>query len=133
MGLIKPFAGKPTARPALWRLSALQSLIWLLAVVLCALLAPIYITSIVWAGLISIGAEAFWIWRSLKGFGDSQSTRFLVSALGGLLGKWIIIWVGLVLLWRNQPDLSVGVMVVTVFVLNTLAALTAPMFISQPR
>src|SRR5690554_3691106 len=133
MGLIKPLAAKPITRPALWRLSALQSLVWLLALIVCVLVAPAYASSIVWAGLICIGAEAFWIWRSLKGFGDDQSTRFLVGALGGLLGKWVIISVGLVLLWRHQPELSVGITVATVFVLNTLAALTAPIFISQPR
>jgi hypothetical protein len=124
---------KSLPRPALWRLSLIQCLAWLLALVLFALIRPETIPSIGWAGLIAILAQAFWIWRSLRSFGDSRSSGFLVGATAGLMGKWTIIIVGLVVLWRSQPDLSVAATVITVFALNTLAALAAPISISQPR
>ena len=55
------------------------------------------------------------------------------GAVAGQVGKWVIILIGLVLLWRIQPDISVAATVVTVFGLNTLAAIAAPILISQPR
>ncbi|MDQ2077029.1 hypothetical protein [Marinimicrobium sp. ABcell2] len=98
-----------------------------------ALLWPDYTLSIVWAGLITILAQGYWIWRTLRGFGDSESKSYLAGATSGMIGKWVILAVGLVLLWRSHPDVSVAASMVTVFALNTLAALAAPILISRLR
>ena len=133
MGLFKSYPPRPVPRPALWRISMVQCLAWLFGIVVLAWLWPDYAVSFWWGGLVAIGAQAFWIARTLKGFGDPHSKGFLTGATSGLIGKWVIISVGLVLLWRNQPDLSVATTVVSVFLLNTLAALTAPISIARPR
>ncbi|WP_347329863.1 hypothetical protein [Marinimicrobium locisalis] len=111
----------------------IQLVCWLLAIVGCALLGPQYLTSVAWAGVLVIAAQAFWIWRSLGRFGDPHSHRYLAGTLAGIIGKWAIILIGLVLLWSRLPDVSVAATVITVFALNTLAALAAPISISHPR
>lgn len=120
-------------RPPLWRLLVVQGLACLLALLLIAIFWPQYVASVAAAGLICLAAQAFWIWRSLCGFGDPNSGRYLTGAVVGLIGKWVIILVGLIALLRNQPELSVAATVTTVFLLNTLAALAAPISISQPH
>lgn len=120
-------------RPALWRLSLIQCLAWLAAVAVFSLFWPQYAPSILWAGMLVVLAQGFWIWRSLRGFGDPHSSGYLAGATAGLIGKWVIISVGLVLLWGSQLDLSVAATVVTVFGLNTLVAIAAPILISPPR
>lgn len=120
-------------RPVLWRLSLLQSLVLLAAALVTALFWPELVKSVVLAGLVSLLAQGFWIWRSLRGFGDPGSNAYLAGAAAGMIGKWVIIFVGLLLLWRSELDLSVAVTVVTVFGLNTLAAIAAPILISQPH
>lgn len=132
-GLFRSSRNPSLPRPALWRLSLIQALAWLFALALSALFWPEYTASIAWAGLLSLLAQAFWIWRSLRSFGDPQSMRYLTGTTAGLIGKWAIILIGLVALWLSQPDLSVAATVITVFGLNTLAALAAPISISQPR
>ncbi len=117
----------------MWRLSLIQTLFWLLGLAICALLAPKYNVSVALAGLLAIAAQAFWIWRSLGRFGDSLSQGYLAGTLSGIIGKWVIILIGLVLLWSRLPDVSVAATVITVFGLNTLAALAAPISISHPR
>jgi F0F1-type ATP synthase assembly protein I len=117
----------------LWRLSLIQIAAWFTAVLLFGLIWPQYAMSIVWAGLICILAQGYWTWRTLRGFGDPESKNFLAGATTGMIGKWVILGVGLVLLWRNHPDVSVAASVVTVFALNTLAALAAPILISRLR
>lgn len=121
------------SRPPLWRLLALQCVAWLLALLPMIIFWPQYATSVAVAGLICMAAQGFWIWRSLRNFGDPNSGRYLTGAIVGLIGKWVIILVGLIALLRNQPELSVAAMVTTVFALNTLAALAAPISISQPH
>ncbi len=100
---------------------------------LSALLWPELAPSILWAGALAILAQGYWIWSSLRAYGDPGSGRYLAGATAGLMGKWTIILVGLVALWRGQPDLSVPATVITVFALNTLAALVAPIFVTQAR
>jgi len=120
-------------RPVLWRLIQLQCLVLLVATVFSALFWPEWVKSLLLAGLISLLAQSFWIWRSLRGFGDPKSGAYLAGAAAGMMGKWVIIFVGLLLLWRSELDISVAVTVVTVFGLNTLAAVAAPILISQPH
>ncbi|MEX1058154.1 MAG: hypothetical protein WED11_10510 [Natronospirillum sp.] len=117
----------------MWRLSLIQAVFWLLGLAGCVLLDPGFIVSVASAGLLAMAAQAFWIWRSLGRFGDSHSQGYLAGTLGGIIGKWVIILVGLVLLWSRLPDVSVAATVITVFGLNTLAALAAPISISHPR
>lgn len=133
IGLFRSSPPHSVPRPALWRLSLIQCLAWILAVALFALLWPGLVFSIIWAGPVALLAQGFWIWSSLRGYGDPGSARYLAGATVGLLGKWAIILVGLVALWRGQPDLSVPATAITVFALNTLAALAAPVFITQAR
>lgn len=120
-------------RPSMWRLALLQVTAWLSAVIVVALLLPEQLVAVVWAGLITVIGQAFWIWRSLRGFGDPSSGAFLAGTTVGLIGKWVIVLAGLVVLWRQQPGISVAATVVTVFALNTLAAMAAPILISRPR
>jgi|GEM_PF-2877434 len=125
---------KPSIRrPVLWRLTLLQCVVLLVATLLSALFWPEWVKSLVLAGLVSLLAQSFWIWRSLRGFGDPKSGAYLAGAATGMIGKWVIIFVGLLLLWRSELDISVAVTVVTVFGLNTLAAIAAPILISQPH
>lgn len=133
MGVFKSSRIGSIPRPPLWRLCLIQVLAWLLAVLVCALFWPQLALSIVWAGLVAILAQGYWVWRSLRPFGDPHSDSYLAGTTAGLIGKWVIISVGLVLLWRTQPELSVAATVTTVFGLNTLAALAAPILISHPR
>lgn len=120
-------------RPPLWRLCVIQVMVLGCALAVSAAFAPHYWISIALAGALTVIAQSFWIWRSLARFGDPHSQRYLAGTFAGIMGKWIIILVGLVLLWRSQLDLSVGATVMTVFLLNTLAALAAPISISHPR
>lgn len=120
-------------RPTLWRLTLAQCAVWLVAGLVCVLLAYEHTASLLWSGLITIAAQGFWIWRTLSGFGDPGSTAYFAATTVGMIGKWAIIFVGLVLLWRYRPDVSVAVSIATVFALNTLAALAAPVLISRPR
>lgn len=134
MARLKPATNRrQIPRPALWRISLVQGLAWCGALALALVFWPEHLPALAWAGALALSAQGFWIWRSLRGFGDPASTRYLAGATAGLVGKWAIILVGLVLLWRHQPDLSIAVTVVTVFTLNTLAALAAPISISHPR
>lgn len=128
-----PSQVQQTSRPPFWRLLALQCLACLLALLPIAVFWPEYAISVAAAGCVCLTAQAFWIWRSLRSFGDPGSGRYLTGAIVGLIGKWVIILVGLIALLRNQPELSVAAMVTTVFALNTLAALAAPISISQPH
>lgn len=121
------------ACPPLWRLCGLQCVAWLLALILVALFANPWLAAVFWSGLIAMGAQAYWVRYSLRDFGDARGNRYLAGAVAGQVGKWVIILVGLVLLWRSQPDVSVAATVITVFGLNTLAAIAAPILISQPR
>lgn len=120
-------------RPTLWRLVLIQAVAWCIATLVCVLFARDLATSVWWAGLMTIAAQAFWIWRSLRGFGDPGSADYLIGATVGMIGKWVIVFVGLVLLWRSHPEASVVPALLTVFALNTLAALTAPVLISRRR
>lgn len=120
-------------RPTLWRLVLIQWAVWWIATLICVLVARELAASVWWAGLIAVAAQAFWIWRSLRGFGDSGSVDYLLGTTVGMLGKWVIVLVGLVVLWRTHPNVSVVPALLTVFALNTLAALTAPVLISRRR
>lgn len=133
MGLFKPSRARPAPRPALWRLSLVQCVAWLTAVVACALILPEHRAAVFWGGLLAVAAQGFWVWRAQRAFGDPDSKHYLAGATAGLIGKWTILIVGLVVLWRHQPELSVAATVITVFSLNTLAALAAPIAIKQPR
>lgn len=133
MGVFKPSRIGSIPRPPLWRLSLIQCLVWALVVLLCGLFWPEQVPGIFWSGLVAILAQGYWVWRSLRPFGDPHSDSYLAGTTAGLIGKWVIISVGLVLLWRIQPELSVAATVTTVFGLNTLAALAAPILISHPR
>lgn len=133
MGVFKSSRIGFIPRPPLWRLCLIQCLVWGLVLLVCGLIWPQLAPSIFWAGLVAIPAQAYWVWCSLRTFGDPHSDSYLAGTTAGLVGKWVIISVGLVLLWRTQPELSVAATVTTVFGLNTLAALVAPIFISNPR
>lgn len=133
MRVFKSYQIGSIPRPPLWRLCLIQCLVWVLTVMVCGVFRPELVPGIFWAGLVTILAQGYWVWRSLRPFGDSHSERYVSGTMAGLLGKWVIISVGLVLLWRTQPELSVAATVTTVFGLNTLAALAAPILISHPR
>ncbi|MHA7878550.1 MAG: hypothetical protein ACX931_02080 [Saccharospirillum sp.] len=133
MGRFTHTTPKPVPRPAFWRLSQIQCIAWLLALGVTYALWPQTIESVFWAGLVTMAGQAFWIWRSLRGFGDPHSKSYLAGTTAGLLGKWVIIGTGLILLWRSEHQISVAATVFTFFGLNTLAALTAPISISRPR
>jgi hypothetical protein len=133
MGLFTPNSPKPVPRPAFWRLCQIQCLAWVIALVVTYALWPEVIASVFWSGLLTIGGQSFWVWRSLRGFGDSRSTGYLAGTVAGLIGKWVIIGTGLILLWRIEYQISVAATVLTFVWLNTLAALTAPLSILRPR
>jgi hypothetical protein len=133
MILFTPSLPKPVPRPALWRLSIIQCLAWVVGLLVTYALWPEVIESVFWAGLLTITGQSFWIWRSLRGFGDPHSKNYLAGTVAGLIGKWVIIGTGLILLWRNEQQISVAASVFTFFGLNTLAALTAPLSILRPR
>lgn len=120
-------------RPTLWRLVLVQWAVWWAATLICALFAREWAASVWWAGLVVIAAQAFWIWRSLRGFGDPGSADYLIGTTVGMIGKWVIVFVGLALLWRSHLNVSAVPALLTVFALNTLAALTAPVLISRRR
>ena len=120
-------------RPALWRLIAIQCAIWLAVVIPCAVFWPDYAPSVLWAGVVSLFAQAVWLWRIQRAFGDPHSSSFLAGAVSGMISKWVILTVGLVLLWRHLPGVSVAATLVTVFGANTLGALIAPIVISRRR
>lgn len=120
-------------RPALWRLLVIQSLVLLVAAAMMLIISPEHLRALWLSGFIALSAQGFWIWRTLRAYGDPRSAAFVAGATSGLVGKWVIISVGLVLLWQRQPDFSVAVSFITVFGLNTLAALAAPILISRPR
>lgn len=133
MGLFTPKAPNPVPRPALWRLSQIQCIAWVFALIVTYALWPDVIVSVFWAGLVTIAGQSFWIWRSLRGFGDPSSKSYLAGTVAGLMGKWAIIGTGLILLWRSEYPISVAATVFTFFGMNTLAALAAPLSISRPR
>ncbi|WP_157960456.1 hypothetical protein [Marinimicrobium alkaliphilum] len=111
----------------------IQSLALLVAGLIMLFFAPEHLYALWLSGLIALAAQTFWIWRTLRTYGDPRSSAYLAGATAGLIGKWVIISVGLVLLWQRQPEFSVAVSFITVFGLNTLAALAAPILISRPR
>lgn len=133
MGLFTPNTPKPVPQPAFWRLSLIQCIAWVFALVVTYALWPDVMNSVFWAGLITIAGQSFWVWRSLRGFGDPHSKNYLAGTIAGLIGKWVIIGTGLILLWRSEHQISVAATVFTFFGLNTLAALAAPLSISRPR
>lgn len=120
-------------RPTLWRLALVQCGAWLVALLGCAFWVYEYTASVWWSGLIAMVAQGFWVWRTLRNFGDPGSAAYFAGTAVGMLGKWVMIFIGLLVLWRYHPDVSIMASVVTVFALNTLAALAAPIVISRPR
>src|SRR5690625_7925580 len=93
---------------------------WLAPIIPCAVFWPHHVSSVFWAGVVGLLAQGVWLWRILRAYGDPHSTGFLTGAISGMIGKWLILGVGLVLLWRNLPGVSVATTLVTVFGLNTL-------------
>ena len=132
-GLFTSTRTQAIPRPALWRLIPIQCVIWLAVMIPCAVFWPGYTPSVLWSGVVSLLAQTVWLWRIQRSFGDPHSAGFLAGAVSGMIGKWVILACGLALLWRNLPGVSVVTSLVTVFGLNTLAALIAPVVISRRR
>lgn len=133
MGLFTPNTPMPVPHPAFWRLSLIQCLVWVIALLVASVLWSDVLASVFWAGVVTIAGQAFWIWRSLRGFGDPGSKRYLAGAVAGLTGKWVITGTGLILLWLSDYEFSVAATVFTFFGLNTVAAFAAPLSIARPR
>lgn len=79
--------------------------------------------------MISVLAQSYFNWRCLYNYGSPITGLFVVGTAQGLFGKWIIIAFGLVALWALFPGLSAIALLLTVCVLNTLAAALAPILV----
>jgi len=133
MGLFVPNSPEPVPCPAFWRLSLIQCYALGGSLALSYVFWPDAVISILLAGLVTVLGQSFWVWRSLLGFGDPHSRRYLAGAISGLIGKWVITGTGLILIWRSDLQISVAATLITFFGLNTLAALAAPFLILRPR
>lgn len=127
--LFRPVRPRPIPRPTAWRVVIAQGVA---AVVLSAAVGiwfPEVVVSVMGAAVLTLLAQFYFTWRSLRHYGARQTGLFVMGATRGLFGKWTIVVVGLVLLWRGATGPEALAMLLTVIVINTLAAVLAPILV----
>lgn len=116
-------------RPSVWRVVLAQILGGMLLTAGAGIWFLETLPSVLAGTIISVLAQSYFNWRCLYNYGSRITGLFVVGTAQGLFGKWIIIAFGLVALWALFPGLNAIAMLLTVCVLNTLAAALAPILV----
>lgn len=127
--LFRPVRPRPIPRPSLWRVLFVQGMSAVLMSAVVGIWFPELVVSVMVAALLALLAQFYFTWRSLRHYGSAQVGLFLLGATRGLFGKWMIVAVGLLVLWHNASGPEAQAMLLTVIVINTLAAVLAPILV----
>ncbi len=124
-----PAKPRPVPRPKVWRVVIFQAGAGLILLAVASLWFPGTVKAVLAAALLSVIGHGYFTWRSMRHYGARVTGFFVTATSQGLFGKWIIVALGLVVLWRADPSLNAFAMLLTVLVLNTLAAALAPFLV----
>jgi len=127
--LFRPVRPRPIPRPSAWRVLFAQGVSAAVMSVAVGIWFPEVVVSVMVAALLALLAQFYFTWRSLRYYGSPQIGLFVMGATRGLFGKWMIVAVGLLLLWHNASEPEALAMLLTVIVINTLAAVLAPILV----
>lgn len=127
--MFKPARPRRIPRPAVWRVLWVHLWGGLVMLVISGVWFREAAASIGVATVLSVLSQSYYNWRSLRNYGAGHSALFVVGAAQGLFGKWIILASGLVGCWLAFPTLHAIALLLTVCVLNTLAALLTPVLV----
>lgn len=127
--LFRPVRPRPIPRPTAWRVLLVQGVSAVVMFVAVGIWFPEVLVSVVVAALLALLAQFYFTWRSMRHYGARQVGLFVMGATRGLFGKWMIVAVGLLLLWHNASGPEALAMLLTVIVINTLAAVLAPILV----
>jgi len=116
-------------RPNVWRVVYVQAGAGLILLAVAGLWFPGTVQAVMAAVMLSVIGHSYFTWRSMRHYGARITGLFVTGTSQGLYGKWIIVAFGLALLWTANPALNAFAMLLTVLVLNTLAAALAPFLV----
>lgn len=127
--VFKPVRPNRVPRPPAWRVVMGQVAAGLVLLAVSGLWFPETVRAVLYAGVLSVLAHSYFTWRSLRHYGHRTTGLFVLGASQALFGKWIIVAFGLITLWLTLPDLNAIALLLTVCVLNTLAAALTPILV----
>lgn len=129
--LFKTARKRRVPRPSVWRVVLAQAGGGLLLLAVSGLWFREAWVAVLAGTALSVLAQSYFTWRSLHHYGARFTGLFVVGTAQGLFGKWIIVVFGLVALWAVFPGLNAIAMLLTVCVLNTLAAALTPILVKD--
>lgn len=127
--LFRPVRTRPIPRPTAWRVLLVQGVAAVVLIASAGIWYPEVVVAVLVAALLALVAQLYFTWRSLRHYGARHTGLFLLGSTQGLFGKWIMVAFGLVLLWRDASQPEALAMLLTVIVINTLAAALAPILV----